>query len=74
MPTKILMICGEACMKCRFLEPHLKSRAEKNGISFEEKDVKEAVQSEIEWAASLPVVRFDDKQMDYDDVIAKISG
>ena len=74
MPTKILMICGEVCMKCRFLEPHLKSRAEKNGISFEEKDIKEAEQSEIEWATSLPVVRFDGKQMDYDEVLATISN
>ena len=73
MPTKILMICGDACMKCVFLKPHLKSRAEKNGISFEEKDIKEATQNEIEWATSLPVVWFDNEQKDYDEVLSIVS-
>lgn len=67
------MICGESCMKCTFLKPHLKAYADKNNIPFEEKDINNATPSEIEWATSLPVVWFDDKQMDYDEVLAIIS-
>ena len=48
MPKKILMICGETCVKCKFLKPHLEARAQKNEISFEEKDINEAMPSEIE--------------------------
>lgn len=73
MPKKVLMICGDACMKCKFLKPHLEKFCLNNNIPFEEKDVNEASPSEIEWATSLPVVWFDDKQMDYDEVLAIIS-
>ena len=48
MPKKILMICGETCIKCNFLKPHLETRAQKNGILFEDKDINKAAPSEIE--------------------------
>lgn len=74
MPKKILMICGETCIKCKFLKPHLETRAQKNGILFEDKDINEATPSEIEWASSLPVIWFDDKQKEYDEALAIISN
>ena len=74
MPKKILMICGETCVKCKFLKPHLEARAQGNGILFEEKDINEAIPSEIEWASSLPVIWFDDKQIEYDEALAIISN
>lgn len=73
MPNKVLMICGESCMKCKFIKPHLEKFCLDNNIPFEEKDVNEAAPEEIEWATSLPVVWFDDKQMEYDEVLAFIS-
>lgn len=61
-------------MRCKFIEPHLQSRAEKNGYEFEEKDINDASPSEIEWASSLPVIWFDDKQIEYDEALAVISN
>lgn len=74
MPKKILMICGETCVKCKFLKPHLEARAQGNGILFEEKDINEAIPSEIEWASSLPVIWIDDKQIEYDEALAMVSN
>jgi hypothetical protein len=48
MPSKVLMICGETCMKCRFLKPHLEKFCLDNNIPFEEKDVNMATPEEIE--------------------------
>lgn len=72
MPKRILMICGETCVKCKFLKPHLKTWAEKNGYTFEEKDVNEATPEEIEWATQLPVIYFWEDRVEYDDALAKI--
>lgn len=66
----IKMIWGEACSTCRFLEPHLKSRAESKWYEFEKKDISEASQEEISWATTLPVIRINNEQISYDDVIA----
>lgn len=68
------MICGEACMKCKFLKPHLEKFCLDNNISFKEKDINDATPEEIEWATSLPVIRFDNKQIDYDEALSRISN
>lgn len=70
---KVLMIWWEACSRCVFIESHLKNRCEKNWYEFEEKDVKDATQEELEWATALPVIWMDDKQMDYDEIINMLS-
>ncbi len=71
---KVLLIWWEACSRCRFIEPHLKARSEKNWYEFEEKDVKDATQEELEWASALPVIWMDWEQKDYDDVINMLSN
>ena len=71
---KILLIWGETCSRCRFIEPHLKAFAEKNWYEFEEKNIEQASPEEIEWATSLPIIWIDWKQMDYDEVIAMLSN
>lgn len=73
MPTKILMICGDACVKCKFLEPHLKEYAEKNNIEFVEKDVKEATKEELGDATMLPVIRRDWERIEFDEALARLS-
>lgn len=55
------------------IAPLLKKYTEENGMSFIEKDIKNATPEEIEWASMLPVIRMDDKQVDYDEVLAMIS-
>lgn len=69
---KIKLISWVNCVRCKFIEPHLKSRAEKNGYTFEEKDVNEATSEEIEWATQLPVIYFWEDRVEYDDALAKI--
>lgn len=71
---KVLLIWWESCSRCRFIEPHLKSRAEKQWYEFEEKDVSTASQEELEWASALPVIWMDWEQKDYDDVILMLSA
>ncbi len=73
MPKKILMICGETCIKCKFLKPHLESRAEKNGYEFEEKDISQATQEEIWGSTSLPIIYIGDEKFDYDNSLTKIT-
>jgi len=70
---KIKLISGEFCSRCHLLAPLLKQWCEKNWYSYEEKDVKETTQEELWDATMLPIIRFDDKQMDYDEVLAIIS-
>lgn len=69
---KVKLISWVNCMRCKFIEPHLKARAEKNGYTFEEKDVNEASPEEIEWATQLPVIYFWEDRVEYDDALAKI--
>ena len=71
---KVLLIWWESCSRCRFIEPHLKSRAEKQWYEFEEKDVSTASPEELEWATALPVIWMDDKQIDYDEMINILSN
>lgn len=69
---KIKLISWVNCVRCKFIEPHLKFRAEKNGYTFEEKDINEASPEEIEWATQLPVIYFWEDRVEYDDALAKI--
>ena len=71
---KVLLIWWESCSRCRFIWPHLKERSEKNWYEFEEKDVKDASQEELEWATSLPIIFIDWVQKDYDEVINMLSN
>ena len=71
--TAIKIITWEFCSRCHMISPLLKKYAEENNISFIEKDIQNATQEEIEWASMLPVIRIDDKQVDYDEVLAMIS-
>ena len=70
----VKLISWVNCSRCHFIKNPLQSRAEKNGYEFEEKDINEAIPSEIEWASSLPVIWFDDKQIEYDEALAIISN
>lgn len=69
----IKLISWANCYRCRAIEWFLKARAEKEWYEFEEKEVSNASPEEIEWASALPVIWIDDKQMDYDDVIAMLT-
>lgn len=70
----IKIISGEFCSRCHMISPLLKQYAEKNGYSFEEKDIKEATPEEIEWASMLPIIYFWDERIEYDDVLSRISA
>lgn len=70
----IKLISWISCSRCRFIEPHLKERSEKNWYEFIEKDVNEASPEEIEWATQLPVIWFDNEQKDYDEVVNILSN
>lgn len=54
------------------IAPLLKQYAEKNGLSFIQKDVKNATPEEIEGASMLPVIFFWDERIEYDDALAKV--
>lgn len=69
---RVRLISWESCNKCKFIHPHLQKRCEKNGHEFIDKDINEATQEEIWDAMSLPIIWFDDEQLDYDNVLAKI--
>lgn len=71
--SKVKLITSLTCTKCHFLKWPLKSRAEKNGYEFIEKDVSTATKEEIGEATSLPIIYIDDEQYDYDNILTKIS-
>ena len=70
--TGIKIITGEFCSRCHMIAPLLKKYAEENGMSFIEKDIKNANQEEIEGASMLPVIYFWDERVEYDDALAKV--
>lgn len=69
----IKIITGPACNKCHFVAPILKQWAEKNGYTFEEKDISIVTPEEIWEATSLPITRFGEEQIDYDTLLWRIS-
>lgn len=56
------------------ISPKLKEYAEKNWFSYEEKDVNDASKEELWTATMLPVIRFDSEQLEFDEVLAKITS
>lgn len=68
------MISNSVCTRCKFLEPHLKNYAEKNGFSFEEKDISQATEIEIGDSTSLPIIWLWDKKLTYDEALSLITN
>ena len=70
----IKLISGEFCSRCHMIAPLLKQYAEKNGLSFIQKDVNNATPEELEWASMLPVIYFWDDRVEFDDAFARVSA
>ena len=56
------------------IAPLLKQYAEKNGLSFIQKDVNNATPEELEGASMLPVIYFWDERVEFDDAFARVSA
>lgn len=56
------------------IAPLLKQYAEKNGLSFIQKDVNNATPEELEGASMLPVIYFWDDRVEFDDAFARVSA
>lgn len=55
------------------IAPLLKKYAEENNLSFIETDIKNASPEEIGTATMLPIIRWGDEQIEYDEVLKRIS-
>jgi len=56
------------------IAPLLKQYAEKNGLSFIQKDINNATPEELEGASMLPVIYFWDDRVEFDDAFARVSA
>ena len=56
------------------IAPLLKKYAEENNLSFIETDIKNVSPEEIGTATMLPIVRWGDEQIEYDEVLKRISA
>ena len=56
------------------IAPLLKQYAEKNGLSFIQKDVNNATPEELEGASMLPIIYFWDDRVEFDDAFARVSA
>lgn len=56
------------------IAPLLKQYAEKNGLSFIQKDVNNATPEELEGASMLPVIYFWNDRVEFDDAFARVSA
>lgn len=56
------------------IAPLLKQYAEKNGLSFIQKDVNNATPEELDGASMLPVIYFWDDRVEFDDAFARVSA
>ena len=56
------------------IAPLLKQYAEKNGLSFIQKDVNNATPEELDGASMLPVIYFWDERVEFDDAFARINS
>ena len=54
------------------IAPLLKEYAEKKGVEFIEKDVKDADKSETEWAGMLPIIFFWDERVEFEEAYKRI--
>lgn len=70
---RVKLISGQFCSRCHMISPLLKKWCEDNWHTYLEKDIQNVTPEEIEWASMLPVIRMDDKQVDYDEALAMIS-
>lgn len=71
---KIKMITGQFCGRCHTLKPHLEKFCEENNYELEIKDINETSPEEIGSATMLPIIRWGDNQIDYDEVLNRISA
>lgn len=70
---KIRLISWTNCVRCRFLEWPLQSRAEKNGYELEEVNINEASPEDIEGETMLPIIIWDGKHISYEETLQKIT-
>lgn len=71
---KIKMITGQFCWRCHTLKPHLEKFCEENNYELEIKDINNTIPEEIGNATMLPIIRWDNEQIEYDEVLKRISA
>lgn len=70
---KYRLVSWAFCSRCHMIQPLIKKFCEENWYEFEEVDVNNAAPALLEWATQLPVIWEDDKQIPFEDMLAKIS-
>lgn len=70
----IKIITGQFCSRCHMIAPKLKEYSEKKWYEYIEKDISAATPEELGEATQLPVIWFDDRQVEFDEALSLITN